>query len=145
MILALTGVPGVGFRIAEAAARMTNVNARERIGNLTEEQVDQLEELVVGIGEKLPPWMLNRPLDRGTGESRHLISTELETSLRDDTNLMKMIRSYKGIRHERGQKVRGQRTKSNGRTGMAAGVLKKAAKEAGAKKAAEAPAEKKGK
>ena len=45
-------------------------------------------------------------------------------------NLMKMIRSYRGVRHERGQKVRGQRTRSNGRTGMAAGVLKKDAKEA---------------
>ncbi len=45
---------------------------------------------------------------------------------------MKMIRSYRGVRHERGQKVRGQRTRSNGRTGMAAGVLKKDAKAAAA-------------
>jgi hypothetical protein len=43
-----------------------------------------------------------------------------------------MVRSYRGVRHERGQKVRGQRTRSNGRTGMAAGVLKKDAKAAAA-------------
>ncbi len=44
---------------------------------------------------------------------------------RDDINLMKMIRCYKGIRHEQGQKVRGQRTRSNGRTGMTMGVIRK--------------------
>jgi len=36
-----------------------------------------------------------------------------------------MIRCYKGIRHEQGQKVRGQRTRSNGRTGMTMGVIRK--------------------
>jgi small subunit ribosomal protein S13 len=35
---------------------------------------------------------------------------------------MQMIRSYKGVRHERGQKVRGQRTKSTGRTEGTVGV-----------------------
>jgi small subunit ribosomal protein S13 len=66
------------------------------------------------------------------GESPHYIGPDLDTRRRDDINQMKMIRSYRGVRHERGQKVRGQRTRSNGRTGMAAGVLKKAAKEAAA-------------
>ena len=45
----------------------------------------------------------------------------------EDINLMKKIRSYKGIRHERGQKVRGQRTKSTGRTGTTVGVKRKTA------------------
>jgi len=31
---------------------------------------------------------------------------------RHDINRMKIIESYKGVRHKRGQKVRGQRTKS---------------------------------
>lgn len=52
---------------------------------------------------------------------------------------MKMVRSYRGVRHERGQKVRGQRTRSNGRTGMAAGVIKKTAREAAAASGKEAP------
>ena len=50
---------------------------------------------------------------------------DLEVSLKDDINRMKMIRSYKGVRHETGQKVRGQRTKSTGRTGATVGVKKK--------------------
>ena len=43
----------------------------------------------------------------------------------DDVNMMRKIRCYKGIRHETGQKVRGQRTKSTGRTGKTVGVSKK--------------------
>ncbi|MCI4330988.1 MAG: 30S ribosomal protein S13 [Thermoplasmata archaeon] len=130
--LALTGVRGVGLRIAEVACRMASVNAKEMIGNLPEPTVDGIEAALSQLPTKLPPWMLNHPSDRTTGEVHHFFGPELETSRRDDVNQMKMIRSYRGVRHERGQKVRGQRTRSNGRTGMAAGVIKKTAKEAAA-------------
>jgi small subunit ribosomal protein S13 len=73
--------------------------------------------------------MINHRHEPADGLTVHYIGPELETRRRDDVNQMKMIRSYRGVRHERGQKVRGQRTRSNGRTGMAAGVLKKTAKE----------------
>jgi small subunit ribosomal protein S13 len=43
----------------------------------------------------------------------------------DDVNRMRKMRSYRGIRHETGQKVRGQRTKSTGRTGTTVGVKRK--------------------
>ena len=43
----------------------------------------------------------------------------------DDINRMKKIKSYKGIRHASGHKVRGQRTYSNGRRGLALGVSKR--------------------
>jgi small subunit ribosomal protein S13 len=45
--------------------------------------------------------------------------------LREDINLLRKIRSYRGIRHERGLKVRGQRTKSTGRRGLVVGVIRK--------------------
>jgi small subunit ribosomal protein S13 len=130
--LALTGVPGVGRRVAEASCRIAGINPGEMLGNLPEPTVDGLETIVQSLGTRVPPWIVNHRIDRATGESQHLVGVDLETSGRDDVNLMKMVRSYKGVRHERGQKVRGQRTRSNGRTGMAAGVLKKAAKEAAA-------------
>jgi small subunit ribosomal protein S13 len=135
--LALTGVPGVGLRIAEVACRLTGVNPNEMLGNLPETTVEGMEGLLNDLPSKVPPWMVNHPADRATREIHHYISAELDTARRDDVNLMKMIRSYRGVRHERGQKVRGQRTRSNGRTGMAAGVLKKAAKEAAAAKSKE--------
>jgi small subunit ribosomal protein S13 len=142
--LALTGVRGVGMRIAEVACRMANVNAGEMIGNLPEPTVDGIEATLGALSAKVPGWMVNHTREPIVGESPHYIGPDLDTRRRDDINQMKMIRSYRGVRHERGQKVRGQRTRSNGRTGMAAGVMKKAAKEAaaaaGKEEAAPAPA-----
>jgi small subunit ribosomal protein S13 len=146
--LALTGVRGVGLRIAEVACRLADINATEMIGNLPETMVEGLETTLGSLSGKMPSWMVNHPNEPLAGESPHYFGPDLETRRRDDVNVMKMIRSYRGVRHERGQKVRGQRTRSNGRTGMAAGVLKKAAKEAAAAAAKEeaapsAPAAKK--
>ncbi len=135
--LALTGVRGVGLRIAEVACRLANVKAEEMIGNLPEATVEGIESTLGHLGTSIPAWMVNHPHEPVAGEAAHLIGPDLEARRRDDINLMKMVRSYRGVRHERGQKVRGQRTRSNGRTGMAAGVLKKAAKEAAAAAAKE--------
>jgi small subunit ribosomal protein S13 len=132
--LAVTGVRGVGPRIAEVACHLAGVSPSEMIGNLPEASVDGLEQLLGDLPSRLPPWMVNHRFEPATGETHHYFGADLETSRRDDINRMKMIRSYRGVRHERGQKVRGQRTRSNGRTGMAAGVIKKAAKEAAAAK-----------
>jgi len=130
--LALTGVRGVGLRIAEVACRLAEVNASEMIGNLPESTVEGLESALGSLATKLPPWMVNHPNEPLVGESPHYFGPDLETRRRDDVNVMKMIRSYRGVRHERGQKVRGQRTRSNGRRGMAGGGIKRAAKEAAA-------------
>ncbi len=130
--LALTGVRGVGLRIAEATLRLANVDPSERIGELPEASVEGIETTLASLPTKLPGWMVNHVREPMLGESPHYFGPDLETRRRDDVNQMKMIRSYRGVRHERGQKVRGQRTRSNGRTGMAAGVLKKTAKEAAA-------------
>jgi small subunit ribosomal protein S13 len=135
--LAVTGVRGVGPRIAEVACHLAGVSPSEMIGNLPETAVDGLEQLLGDLPSRLPPWMVNHRYDPATGETHHFFGGDLETARRDDVNRMKMIRSYRGVRHERGQKVRGQRTRSNGRTGMAAGVIKKAAKEAAAAKGKE--------
>ena len=135
--LALTGVSGVGLRIAEATCQLAGVDPHALIGDLPEPTVEQIEATLVELPTKLPAWMTNEPRDYVGGDTFHRFGPDLVTAERDAVNQMKMIRSYRGVRHERGQKVRGQRTRSNGRTGMAAGVLKKAAKEAAQTKAKE--------
>jgi len=133
----LTSIPGVGIRVSEAIADMTGVPRAERLGNLSEEQTDKIEATLGNLGEAFPPWMVNRPKDWESGLDLHVVGSDVEVRLRDDINLMKMIRSYKGVRHETGQKVRGQRTRSNGRTGLTVGVTKKAALAAAQAKKAE--------
>lgn len=130
--LALTGVRGVGLRIAETTCHLAHVDPAKMIGEFDETTVEGIESTLAALPSKVPKWMVNHPTEPVAGESPHYFGPDLDTRRRDDVNVMKMIRSYRGVRHERGQKVRGQRTRSNGRTGMAAGVLKKAAKEAAA-------------
>jgi small subunit ribosomal protein S13 len=69
--------------------------------------------------------MMNRRKDVETGQDKHIMGMDLAMTLREDLDLMKKMRSYKGIRHERGLRVRGQRTRSTGRTGAIVGVSRK--------------------
>jgi small subunit ribosomal protein S13 len=56
---------------------------------------------------------------------------------------MRDIRTWKGIRHSLGLKVRGQRTRTTGRKGRAVGVAKKIVMEAARAAAAEREKEEK--
>lgn len=136
---ALTYVPGVSNRMAAIVARETGIDAKKRIGNLTEEQINQTAEAISALGEIVPTWMLNRRKDIETGEDGHLVGTEITIMLREDLNRLKKIRSWRGHRHERKLPTRGQRTKANGRFGAAVGVQRKDAAGAPAAAAAEAP------
>ena len=125
VVIALSGIKGLGLRSAEIIARMAGIPRSIKIGDLPEPKTDELEKLIMDYSEKVPHWMVNRQSDWSTGADMHLVGVDVELNRRDDVNLMKMIRCYKGIRHEQGQKVRGQRTRSNGRTGMTMGVIRK--------------------
>lgn len=131
--LALADVRGIGVRTAAIVADRVGISRRTPIGDLTDEQIERVEAALTSLPEYAPPWMLNRQSDPDTGADVQVIGSELQVSVMEDINLMKKIRCYRGIRHETGQKVRGQRTKSNGRTGLTVGVTKKAALAAAAK------------
>jgi small subunit ribosomal protein S13 len=125
VVQGLTQIKGIGRHMAVFIADTAGINRNLKFGNLAEPDVQKLKDALETIDETAPAWMLNHRKDLYTGEDMHLISTDVATRLRDDVNLMKMIRSYKGVRHEVGLKVRGQRTSSNGRKGLALGVSKR--------------------
>ena len=125
---ALTQIKGINFMVANAIVNYANVDGRERIGNLPDEEIEKISKAIETINDWLPPWLRNRRKDIFTGKDLHLIGTEIDLTLREDINLLKKIRSYRGIRHERGLPVRGQRTRSNKRKGLTVGVIKKARK-----------------
>ncbi|GAB6284113.1 MAG: 30S ribosomal protein S13 [Methanoregula sp.] len=128
--VALTGIKGVGRHTSTVLSRMANVDEYALLGRIDEESVKRLRTAVEQYTTKIPSWMANRPKDVYSGESKHLLGSDLTLIQDEDVNMMRKIRCYRGIRHETGQKVRGQRTKSTGRTGMTVGVKKK--KEGGA-------------
>ncbi len=123
--IALTGIKGVGSHTSRTIAALAGVNPLAILGKLDDESVGRIANAVDTYTEQVPVWMVNRPKDIYTGEARHLLGTDLTMANDDDVNRMRKMRSYRGIRHETGQKVRGQRTKSTGRTGTTVGVKRK--------------------
>lgn len=122
----LTGIKGVNRRTARIISDIANVDPTLTMGYLEDEKIDSLKETIDNIESILPVWMLNRRKDLLTGENKHITSTDVLLIKREDLNTLKKTRSYRGIRHERGHKVRGQRTKSSGRKGLTVGVKRKA-------------------
>ena len=125
IVQGLTQIKGIGRHMATFIADTAGVDRKLKFGNLPEPEIEKLKEVLENIDEYAPAWMLNYQKDVYTGENMHLISTDVAIRLRDDINMMKMIRSYRGVRHELGLKVRGQRSSSNGRKGLALGVSKR--------------------
>ena len=134
---ALTDMKGVGRRVARIIADKADVDRREVLGTLDEEKIDDVVELVEGYADEVPEWLTNHQRDFFTGETTHEVGNDLGMSRRQDINRMKMVDTYRGVRHKRGQKVRGQRTKSTGRTEGTIGVNIEAIKEEQAEEAAE--------
>jgi len=122
----LTQIRGIGRRFAQAVVRVAEIDPNMRIGALSEKELNRIEEIVIApISNGIPSWMVNRKKDLREGDDKHLIGNKLDITVRRDIDRMKRIRSYKGVRHSRRLKVRGQRTKSTGRHGLVVGVVRK--------------------
>jgi small subunit ribosomal protein S13 len=122
---ALTGIKGIGRRTARIITESAGIDPAAIIGYLPDDDITRLDEAIDTFEQSVPIWMLNRRKDFATGENKHLLGQDIPMTIREDLNDLKKVRAYRGIRHERGLKVRGQRTKSTGRRGSTIGVSKK--------------------
>lgn len=125
VVYGLTAIKGIGIRMATIVVKKSGVQPTVKIGTLSDEDVQRLKDALGVLESEAPSWILNREKDYETGEDRHMIGVEVDLQRKDDLNLLKKIRCYKGVRHETGHKVRGQKTRSNGRKGLTLGVSKK--------------------
>ncbi len=120
---ALRGLKGVGDMYANAVSENLGYEQGKRLGELSEEEIDEIEEYLKNPEElELPEWLRNRRKDRDTGEDGHLIESDLELKEEFDIRRLKEIESYKGWRHKIGLPVRGQKTKSSFRSEGKIGV-----------------------
>lgn len=136
---ALREIKGISFAFSKAICLSTAVNKNEKIGSLDEEQMKKIGVAIQRA--EFPSWLLNRRKDLESGKDKHVIGTDLDLVRREDINTLKRIRSYKGVRHELGQPVRGQRTRGSFRSQKTLGVTKK--KQMPAKKGESSPSPKK--
>jgi small subunit ribosomal protein S13 len=123
LVRALRKVKGVSFMFSKSVCTALKTDPKKKLGDMTPEEIKQIEEFI--RHPQLPSWMLNRRKDPESGTDGHITMSDLLLKKREDINLLKRVRAYKGIRHELGQPVRGQRTRSSFRTSKSVGVSKK--------------------
>lgn len=128
LVYGLAKIRGIGINFSHAITKAAGLRPDARIGQLSDEEVDRIAEVVTDpLKFGIPSRLVNRRKDRETGRDTHLVGADLVLREKADIDFMKDLRTWKGVRHSLGLKVRGQRTKTTGRSGKAVGVKKKAA------------------
>jgi len=126
VIYGLTKIKGIGVSMATTIAQVANLDPTLKIGELSNEDVEKIESIIKDPAKYgIPARLMNRRKDLETGKDFHLIGPDLTLRVKADIDLMKEIKSWKGVRHMYGLKVRGQRTRTTGRTGKTVGVKRK--------------------
>ena len=122
----LRQIKGIGRRFAFLALKKASVNVHKRTGELTEEEIKNVSDIVARPTDyDIPKWFLNRQKDPREGTYAQLISNQIDTIMREDLERMRKSKQHRGLRHYWGHRVRGQRTKSTGRCGKTLGVQRK--------------------
>jgi len=131
LLIALRKIKGVNFMFGNFVCKKANISINKKTGSLSDEEAKRLDEVVQNPQKyDIPSWLINRRKDPETGEDQHLLMGDLQFAKENDIKMLKKIKSYKGLRHQWGLTVRGQRTKSNfrknkGKTGKASIPQKK--------------------
>ncbi|MEK6908454.1 MAG: 30S ribosomal protein S13 [Nanoarchaeota archaeon] len=121
----LTYIKGISWSVSNAICRILKIDKKTKISELSKKQIEEIESFLQK--PMLFEYLKNRQRDYDTGESKHILTNELDMAKDFDIKRMRQIKSYKGMRHALKQPVRGQRTRSHFRTtGVAVGVKKKA-------------------
>jgi small subunit ribosomal protein S13 len=93
--VALTYIYGIGPTSAKGILTKTNVDPDTRVNNLTEDEVNRIRETV---------------------DKEYTVEGDLRRQVSMNIKRLIEIKCYRGIRHQRGLPVHGQRTRTNART-----------------------------
>ncbi|MGC8622461.1 MAG: 30S ribosomal protein S13 [Candidatus Micrarchaeia archaeon] len=127
---ALQSVKGLGHNMSHALAGVIesklSIPKDTPIGSLEEDKIGMIEKAIKDpVQYGIPKYMLNRRKDFESGKDMHVVGSELIFAMRQDVGRDVSMRTWRGFRHQYGQKVRGQHTRSTGRQGATVGVMKK--------------------
>lgn len=93
--VALTYIYGIGPTSAKHIVEKNNIDPDTRVRNLTEDEVNRLRETV---------------------DKEYTVEGDLRRQVSMNIKRLIEIKCYRGIRHQRGLPVHGQRTRTNART-----------------------------
>ncbi len=126
LIQGLTRIKGVGLRLSKTLITHLSLDPNLRLGYITDEAISNIEKVLKDpVAAGLPNWFVNRQRDRMSGKMLHLTGSDLDFAQRNDIDRLRRIKSWRGLRHTLGLKVRGQHTRTTGRGGVAVGVSRK--------------------
>lgn len=128
LVYAMKKIKGVDVMLANAICNIAGVDKNMKTGELADEDAKKITGIVRNVEKNgIPEWLMNRRKDPETGEDNHLIGPELQLTRENDIKRLKKIKSYRGLRHQWGLPVRGQKTKANFRRqkGKGLGVKRK--------------------
>lgn len=93
--VSLTYIYGIGLSTAIEILEELNIDSLKRTKDLSEKEQNEIRSYV---------------------EKKIKVEGELKLAVRDNIKRLKEVGCYRGVRHQRGLPVRGQRTKTNTRT-----------------------------
>ena len=99
-VISLTYIHGIGRTTSEKVLRLASVDPGKRVKDLTDEEVARLRQVI----------------DRLASDKDILIEGDLRRDVAMNVKRLTEIGTYRGLRHRRGLPVRGQRTRTNGRS-----------------------------
>jgi len=94
--IALTYIEGIGLTTSRKILNITKINPDKRAKDLTDTEIAEINSAISS---------LEIPIE---GELRRIVNSNIRR--------LKEIKSYRGLRHQQGLPVRGQRTRTNART-----------------------------
>lgn len=94
--VALTYIRGIGSSLSKKILEEVQISPEVKVQDLTEEQIGKIRDGIAGAGIR--------------------VEGELAAEVTMNIKRLKEIGSYRGVRHERGLPVRGQKTRTNART-----------------------------
>ena len=95
VLIGLTYIYGIGRATSDEILKKANVNPNTRIKDLTESEVAALREVI---------------------DREYQVEGDLRREVQQNIRRLIDIGCYRGLRHRRNLPVRGQRTRTNGRT-----------------------------
>jgi small subunit ribosomal protein S13 len=95
IVYALPKIFGIGLSLAYKICQQVNVDINKKVKDLSPEEIGKIDKFI---------------------EANYKTEGELRREIKDNIKRLIEIQAYRGLRHQRGLPVRGQRTRSNART-----------------------------
>ncbi len=95
LVFALPKIYGIGLALARKICEKTDIDPMKKTNDLTPQEVSKIEKYI---------------------EANLKVEGELRREIKENIKRLIQIQCYRGIRHQKGLPVRGQRTRTNART-----------------------------